>query len=212
MHFKQIYSDITRLRGLRFLTLTIPNTKQLSQANVKELRHMFAKFRRHKGIKNAMKGGLYCIEATNIGNGWHLHLHCLYSGFYIPHKLIQKAWQKVGGGPIVGIEFVRDSQKSFKYLLKDMSKLPKINTLQSLGEYACAIKDLPLFISFGKKFKKLIKVIDKKFKTVSCPKCGGDMYYLGNMSTDEEFYPDGKGPPFKFNNWANRPRTLHYFL
>jgi hypothetical protein len=53
------------------------NVPDLKHDAVKTLRRAFGKLRNRKLWKAHVKGGVASIEVTNIGNGWHPHLHAV---------------------------------------------------------------------------------------------------------------------------------------
>jgi len=60
-----------------FLTLTLPNMQDIAEMFT-ILKRAWKSIRRSKWWQHCdVKGGVYAIEVTNIGNGWHLHLHIL---------------------------------------------------------------------------------------------------------------------------------------
>jgi hypothetical protein len=60
-----------------FVTLTMRNVDDLSFDAVRKLRRAFGKLRQRKLWKAHVLGGAASIEVTNIGNGWHPHLHAI---------------------------------------------------------------------------------------------------------------------------------------
>lgn len=60
-----------------FVTLTMRNVHDLSFDAVRKLRRAFGKLRQRKLWKAHVLGGAASIEVTNIGNGWHPHLHAI---------------------------------------------------------------------------------------------------------------------------------------
>ena len=64
-----------------FVTLTMPNTDTLEDDlngdAVRKLRRAFGKLRHRKLWTAHVKGGVAAIEVTNIGHGWHPHLHAI---------------------------------------------------------------------------------------------------------------------------------------
>lgn len=63
---------------VKFITLTVPNMDSLQGGKVYELiRGSFTKLRHRKRFKERCSGGVYVIETTNKGNGWHVHIHFL---------------------------------------------------------------------------------------------------------------------------------------
>ena len=67
-----------RLQGLQWplwLTLTIRNRDDL--AVVDDLKAGWKQFRRRKLFTERTKGGLWSLEVTERGNGWHPHIHAM---------------------------------------------------------------------------------------------------------------------------------------
>lgn len=60
-----------------FLTLTMKNTADDNPEGVRHLRQAFGRFRARAFWKRRVRGGIASIEVTNIGNGWHPHLHAV---------------------------------------------------------------------------------------------------------------------------------------
>lgn len=60
-----------------FVTLTMANVEDLDGGAVRKLRRAFGKLRHKRIWKDRVRGGVACIEVTNIGNGWHPHLHAV---------------------------------------------------------------------------------------------------------------------------------------
>lgn len=58
-----------------FMTLTIPNSRD--PESLRFLRKKWGAFRRRKLIRSCIVGGVATFEITNIGNGWHPHLHAM---------------------------------------------------------------------------------------------------------------------------------------
>lgn len=58
-----------------FVTLTRANSEDAE--TVREFRAQWGKMRRRKLIAERVAGGVCGIEITNIGNGWHPHLHAI---------------------------------------------------------------------------------------------------------------------------------------
>lgn len=58
-----------------FVTLTMKNVPDLDHDAVRKLRRAFGKLRHRRIWKDTVSGGVAGIEVTNIGHGWHPHLH-----------------------------------------------------------------------------------------------------------------------------------------
>lgn len=72
---KRWRAAVSQLQWPLFLTLTIRNSHD--PESVRHLRESWAKFRRRKLIATRISGGVGAVEVTNIGNGWHPHLHAI---------------------------------------------------------------------------------------------------------------------------------------
>lgn len=58
-----------------FLTLTQSNLITLEKTDVRALKAAIRRLRGRSFWKQKVRGGVQSIELTNIGNGWHLHVH-----------------------------------------------------------------------------------------------------------------------------------------
>lgn len=112
------------------VTLTITNTETAAEG-VATIKRAFAAMMaarrkalsgsyRHQAIEwNKVDGGIRGIEATNKGNGWHVHLHvfCLLTDYIDPFHLSAE-WERFneGTGSIVHVERIRakDTQNTGK--------------------------------------------------------------------------------------------------
>jgi hypothetical protein len=74
-----------------FVTLTMPNVEQIGLEeeinHVRKLRRAFGKLRHRKLWSKRVRGGVAAIEVTNIGNGWHPHLHAIIDCQWLAWKV-----------------------------------------------------------------------------------------------------------------------------
>lgn len=69
------------------------NVNDLSGDAVRQLRRAFGRFRRMKAF-GLVTGGVASIEVTNIGNGWHPHLHCVLDARWLgPQRTRPAPWE-----------------------------------------------------------------------------------------------------------------------
>lgn len=68
---------VDAMRWPLFVTLTRPNVATIDLSIVRGMRRAFGRMRAQKWWAKAVKGGVASIEVTNIGNGWHPHLHAV---------------------------------------------------------------------------------------------------------------------------------------
>lgn len=76
-----------------FLTLTMRNVADLNGQAVRDLRRSFGRFRRMKAF-GLVAAGVASIEVTNIGNGWHPHLHAVLDAEWLgPQRTRPAKWE-----------------------------------------------------------------------------------------------------------------------
>lgn len=76
-----------------FATFTMKNVDDLSGGAVRELWRSFGRFRRMKAF-GLVKAGISSCEVTNIGNGWHPHLHCVLDAEWLgPQRTRPARWE-----------------------------------------------------------------------------------------------------------------------
>ena len=76
-----------------FATFTMRNTDDLGAEPVRALRRAWGRFRRMKCC-SLVKGGVASIEVTNIGNGWHPHLHAVLDAVWLgPSRTKPAKWE-----------------------------------------------------------------------------------------------------------------------
>lgn len=166
-HYNAMLPLVARWKHTIALTLTIRNIpdSQFGRHDVKRIRDYFSKLR--KKLPEIL-GGFYVVQATNYGSGWHLHLHVLYDGVYIPQQKVSRLWKEItaDGSFIVFIRKVNEPKKAISYLLADFSGAPRIRT-GDRETYDSVFKGSRLVQPFGCYRNTKFKV---PFK---CPDCGG---------------------------------------
>lgn len=60
-----------------FVTFTCRNLPEIDGETIRKMRQAFGKLRKQAWWKRSVKGGVASVEVTNIGNGWHPHLHAI---------------------------------------------------------------------------------------------------------------------------------------
>ncbi|MCJ7828470.1 MAG: hypothetical protein MUP81_01870 [Dehalococcoidia bacterium] len=165
-HLKILVNLVSHWAKPYFLTLTIKNISDndFGKDCVRDIRQCFGKFRRQ--FKRKIKGGFYVVQATNRGNGWHLHIHVLFDGWYIPKEMISKAWAEITGGSyIVDIKQIQSPKTAVRYLLSDFLQSPRIRPEDKMA-FNYVFKGARLVQSFGCYSKIKLRA------PYNCPKCG----------------------------------------
>lgn len=183
-HFKALETILKNWgEDLRVMELTIKNIpdNDFTKASVKMIRKYFNRLLHRKYYKARIKGGFYFIHVTNIGNGFHLHLHIIYKGQYIPHDKLKATWLDVTKGSyIVWIRRSASVRKALKYLLGDLLQKPKVQERYK-DQYNSVMKGSRLVQGFGEYSKVKIK------RLFICPECGNDSWYCPDFEPELEY-------------------------
>jgi len=169
-HYKAVLDFVSGFKDVRFLTLTEKNIKDgdFRKEHVVQLRGWFGELRKKfPGIR----GGVYVVQATNGGKGWHPHLHILFDGSYVLEDDLRRAWREITKGSFeVKIERVTDLDKAVGYLLSDFLQAPKIRP-EDVDVYNEVFKGSRLLQTFGSYKNWKFRIARAPFK---CPFCGCD--------------------------------------
>lgn len=167
---------------LKFLTLTVRNTKELNGDSIKQLFRNTRKLMNEFFNKNVGAGGLAVLE---VGKNLNIHIHLLVWGPFIPQRHLSERWAELTGGSfIVDIRLAR-GKVSFLlwYVLKYISKVSSFEDPRVYAGYLQALKGIRrihtfgVFYNIGKTLRGLVRCV-----------CGGRFRF------DEEFYK-GHGLP-----------------
>lgn len=128
-HYKVLKGFIeTWQKPVRVMTLTLRNydNNEFNKGKIKYIRRSFNRLLHRAYFKQKIRGGFYFIHLTNTGNGWHLHLHIIFDGDYIPHSAIKAAWQQLTGSYIVDIRDIGSVHRVISYLIGDLLQKPRL--------------------------------------------------------------------------------------
>jgi hypothetical protein len=154
-----------RLDGLMFfvdamertkhIVLTFKNVTRLTADYLSECKAKLGRFRRRKIFAGA-KSGMWAMEVTNNGNGWHVHFHLVVDCAWIPVRELSAQWEKVcgDGSKVVWIEdATRGGLKANlpRYVCKYASKgfRPQDWSGEQFCEFVTAVADGRTFGVFG---------------------------------------------------------------
>lgn len=164
---------VEQMRWPLFITLTMKNVDDMTPAAIRTLRRSFGKLRHRKLWKGKVKGGIACMEVTNIGNGWHPHLHAvvdcrwLSAGPKEPPQFwtrkdkaarfqeatasVEKVWAKILKQPSASIKIKRcDRTGILKEVIKYSIKGSDLCECKGkVGSLIRAIEHTRLMTSFG---------------------------------------------------------------
>lgn len=111
-----------QIKQPKHVVLTTRNTRQLSAADVAEFKASLTRLRRSAFARH-WRGGMWSLEITNEGRGWHLHAHLLVDADWIDAPKLAIQWEKStrGAGCIVKVLDCRERgylQEVTKYTVK----------------------------------------------------------------------------------------------
>ena len=139
----------------RFLTLTLKSTTEPLAELLTKLTTDFATLRRSTLWRNKVTGGVAFLEVKWIERTerWHVHLHALVQGRYVPQDELSKTWLRITGtSHVIDIRIANDNAHVTHYITKYASK-PLDHTVvvepARLDEAVLAMKGKRLCTTFG---------------------------------------------------------------
>jgi len=76
----------------KHVVLTFRNVPVLTKAYLKSCLVSFQKLRRRK-LWKSVRSGLWCMEVTNEGRGWHVHYHVVVDSPWLNQRELSEAWK-----------------------------------------------------------------------------------------------------------------------
>jgi len=193
-HYFSLLECVKNWKECFFLTLTAKNIpdQEFTKEYLKGMRREFAALRRR--YESRISGGFYVVQATNRGNGWHVHLHVLFDGAFISVRALSRAWAEISGNRIVDIRKVNNPKQAVRYMLSDFLQQPRIRE-EDHWLYNEVFAGSRLVQPFGK-YRKT------KFRAqYTCPDCGATEWvvsidrYLLSCVPDDGYNYEGRGSP-----------------
>jgi hypothetical protein len=167
---------VERFKWPLFVTLTQKNVETMKPEDYRKLRRAFGKLRHRRFWKENVVGGLACIEVTNIGNGFHPHLHAILDCRWLAIKTprpqkgdsretikakckaaaaeLESNWAKCLGQTTASVKVKRCSasgitKEVIKYALKGSDLL---SCSEKIGPLIHALNGTRLMTTFGSMF------------------------------------------------------------
>lgn len=138
-----------------FMTFTVRASKRSLTDCLNHLQKSFRRLRQQKFWVEAVSGGVAVTEIKKgTGSGqWHVHLHVLADGDYIPHAILSEGWRQASGGSfVVDIARVTRDGKGIGYVAKYAGKgwaTEVVRDHDALVECMCSLRGRRLLITFG---------------------------------------------------------------
>ncbi len=141
--------------NIRFLTLTLKHSDSPLPEQLDRLYASFRRLRRARFWQRDVDGGCAVLEISHgrTDQLWHVHLHCLLQGRYLPHADIKAEWLRItGDSNIVDIRPVYSAVHAAKYVTKYITK-PLASTIINkpgpLAELISACNRRRLVLTWG---------------------------------------------------------------
>jgi len=194
--------SVERMQWPLFVTLTMKNVADLKHDAVKQLRRAFGKLRNRKLWKAHVLGGVASIEVTNIGNGWHPHLHAVLDCEWLAWKTpkpkatdsrdrkkalckkaaaeLERVWASILKQPTASVKVKRTSDATvtkevLKYSVKGSDLLTSPDPIAPLLRCLEATR---LVTTFGTLFgKNLVQDEETERPCIMCP-CGASKQWM----------------------------------
>lgn len=140
---------------IRFLTLTLRHRAVRLRDEIKRI---YASFRRLRALplwRSHVTGGAAILEVKRAmhADRWHVHLHILFHGTYVPQRAISAAWHAITGDSyIVDIRLLRDAGRAATYVTKYVTKPYSTNALgrpEVMAELIDALHGTRVLLTFG---------------------------------------------------------------
>lgn len=140
---------------MRHVVLTLADDGKSLSERMTRLYESFRRLRSTKMWTDAVVSGAATFEVTLGKNRhWHVHLHVLVCGDFIPHARLKNEWHRATGDSfIVHVTAVHNREQGVSYIADYVSKPPKLHTLtdEEIREYADALHGRRLLLTIGKK-------------------------------------------------------------
>lgn len=148
-------SDHLETRTTRFVTLTMRASHTPLADQISGIYRNFSVLRRRKWWAEHVTGGaafLECKIGANSG-AWHVHLHILCEGQFLPQKELSDEWYRVTlSSYIVDVRAVPDAPARARYVTKYVTKPADASVFANptrLDEFVIAMRGRRLCLTFG---------------------------------------------------------------
>jgi len=163
----------------RFVTLTLKGGEVDLDFGIRRLLACFRRMRQRRFWKRKVDGGAAFIEFTWSPKtlAWHVHLHIICHGRFIPKADLSAEWYSVTGDSfIVDLSAVRDNAKIAQYVSKYVTKPFDHNDTRvadRIEEILTATRGKRLILTFG----------DWQDMTLICKPGDGEWIIVGDLDS-----------------------------
>jgi len=213
-------SDFYKSR-LKLVTLTLKNVPDLRGPDyniISQIKEAFYRLRYRPVLRKKIYGGVYGVEATNKGRGWHVHIHALICSQFIrdaceemkqaknsreekilerekcahcKSKCLRRLWQEETGSSVVDIK--KADTEAIVEIIGYIAKPLSTNNAELLVDWWEVMRNRPFLKPFGCFYDM------RKLKaSLTCPWCGVQkfkVYYGSRVRLFDMRDEIGRSPP-----------------
>ncbi len=116
------------------------------------------------------------MAVLETGSGFNLHVHAIVYGHFVPQDQISRLWHELtGDSHVVWINQIRNPRQAVNYLLKYITKPPKLKNPEDLAHYLSILVGMRRVRTWGIFYGCSVA----KKEECPCPLCAGKLHYHG---------------------------------
>lgn len=166
------------------------NSEQITPGEIRKIRRAFGKLRHRKLWTSHTKGGVASVEITNIGNGWHVHLHAVIDCKWLAVKTpaprpredhlaikekciraareLESVWSRLLGQPTSSVLVKRAYRGTISKEVVKYTVTPEalLNFSEPIGDMIRAIDSTRMMTTFGTAHGQVIKDVRLEAKAL----------------------------------------------
>jgi len=140
----------SQMKAPKLLSLTLRASDRPPRDTIILLKKYWAAFRRSP-IGKQMTGGAYTIEMKRGAQHWHIHIHVLCDGPYLPRQLIFSTWGRITHNAVPEVDIrAATSAHQRRYVGKEVAKCAQLDgDPKYVAEWYEATHGQRIFGTFG---------------------------------------------------------------
>lgn len=151
----------------KFITISPKNVVNLTQRYVRWFHCAVKKLLRRRRWREVIHGGVLFAECTNIGNGWHPHLHGLVDAWFVDKAEFAREVTKELGVPcFVDVQQWDKPENILKYCLGYLKKAPDIYRSDGYAKKQLKLGHAKRFVASWKAVTDRKRKFDSAYKGV----------------------------------------------
>lgn len=118
------FEFLSKQKDVRFLTLTMKHSDLPLSEQIRLMKKCFIKLGRRVGWKKYVTGSIPFLHVKRNPDNteWHVHLHIILTGSYVPQEWLSSEWLKVTGDSIIVHIKAAHTEKELGLTIKDFTR------------------------------------------------------------------------------------------